>query len=132
MSGMERIFQGRFRVAYLLVKVAAWYAGTFFMSYHWPLFLNYVLESQSVSPLATEAILPPIAFLILGGVLGKRVLLVHLGLLMLAAPIAYLLTPSDAHVSDMVEWWVRVMLAAFVVGACFGAREQLQRHAPEV
>lgn len=128
---MERVFNGQFRIAYLLVKTAALYVGTFLLCEYWPAFLSYVVAPDLVPQMEmlAGALLTPLGFLILGGAQGLRVFLVHFMLLMLAGPIAYLTVPhgADDAVQAMVSRWVLLIFFAYAVGAVYGARQQLKR-----
>lgn len=129
---VERVFNGQFRVAYLLVKTAALYVGTFLLCEYWPAFLSYVVAPDLVPQMEmlAGALLTPLGFLVLGAALGMRVFLVHLGLLIVAGPIAYLTVPhtTDDAVQALVSRWVLLIVFAYGIGAMFGARQQLQRH----
>lgn len=130
---MERIFQGQFRYVYLFVKTASLYAGTFLLCYFWPKFLNLIVDPPPLPPLETMALLPPIGLLVLGACLGARMFLVHLALLMIAAPVAYWASPSaaDDSVEALISRWLSVILATYLIGAVFGARQQLRRFKAE-
>lgn len=125
---MQRIFRGRFRLAYLFVKTVALYAGTFAVCYFWPQFLNFIVDPPPLPALETLALLPPVGFLVLGVALGKRVFLAHFGILMVAAPIAYLTASADDGAEGLLSRWIGVLLGCFVVGFWVGFREQVARH----
>lgn len=131
---MDQVFVGKFRVAYLLIKTAGLYIGTFLLCEYWPTFLSYLVAPDLLPEMELLAggLLVPVGFLVLGAALGLRVFLVHLGLLILAGPVAYLTVPhsSDDAVQALVGQWVIIILVAYGAGAVFGARQQLkQSHA---
>ncbi|TWW07922.1 hypothetical protein E3A20_29500, partial [Planctomyces bekefii] len=78
---MQGIFRGRFRFNYLVAKTLSCYAGTFFLCYHLPQFINYVIDPPPIPEVGAVAFLPPFGLLVLGGLWGKRVFLFHLALL---------------------------------------------------
>lgn len=132
------LFTGKFRLAYLSVKMLACYAGVFMLCYYWPLFLNALLgdKSQPFGILAGAGLLP-LGFLILGGLFGMRVALAHAVTALVAAGFMYgiYVQLPGADLNERAEAllgaWIWVSIGMYVVGAACGLKAQLVSHAPD-
>ncbi len=127
----DEIFSGKFRIAYLVTKTLALYAGTYLLCFFWPLFLTGILAP----PVNTQAealagvLLAPLGFLILGIAMGLAAAITHVVLLAVAAGLAYAFFPASASdpLRELLVIWTPLLIGAYALGMGAGVRRQLQR-----